>query len=180
MADIGCAVGAEDAHGRREDDVDGHNGEQSQNLRQDEVAGGVHAHDIKGVDLLGDTHGAYLRCNVRAYLSSEYKAHDATGELQKHDFAGGIAGHPAWHPRTLDVHLHLDADDGTDEERDEQHDADGVDAQLGHLLDVLLPEHAEALRHRERAAHQHEITPESRQPINNHTTNCFLTTNFTN
>ena len=138
MSHVGGGVGADDAHGRTEDDEEGHEGDQSHYLGQDEVAGGVDAHDVKGVDLLGDAHRTEFRGDVRPHLTGQYQAHDARGELQQHDFSGGVSRHPARHPGALDVQFHLDTDHGADEEGDEQYDADGVDAQLRHLLDVLF------------------------------------------
>ena len=52
-----------------------------------------------------------------------------------------------------------------DEERNEKHDADGVDTQLRHLLDVLLQEHTHALGTRKRAPHQHDVATEGGQPF---------------
>ena len=67
--------------------------------------------------------------------------------------------------RTLNVQLHLYADDRTDEERDEQDNADGVDAKLGHLRDVTLPEHTETLGTGERTPHEKQILAERNKPI---------------
>ena len=127
MADVGRAVGTDNTHGTGENDQQGHDGHHAENLGQNQVAGRVDTHDIQRVNLLCYTHSAYLRGNVRSYLAGEYQTHDAAGEFQQHDFTRCIAAHPTGHPRRLDVQLHLDADNGTDEERDKQHNADGVD-----------------------------------------------------
>lgn len=65
------------------------------------------------------------------------------------------------HPWALDVHLHLYADYGPDEEAYEQHYAYGVDAELRHFLYVAFGEHAHAFRNCERAPHKYEIAAES-------------------
>ena len=164
MPHVGRAVGTQDAHAAGEDDQEGHDGEHTGNLGQYEVACRVDAHDFQGVNLLRDAHGAQLGGNVRADFSGQDETHDAAGELEQHNLARGVTCHPAGHPRTLDVELHLDANHGTYEERDEQHDADGVDTQLGHLLDILFPEHAHPFGHRKRASHQDEVATEGGQP----------------
>ena len=116
MSEISGGVGTYNAHRRREDDEEGHDGDHPHDLRQDEVAGRVDTHDFQGIDLLGDAHRADLGSDIRAHLTSQNETHDGTGELEEHNLAGGIATHPTGHPRTLDVKLHLDADDRTDEE----------------------------------------------------------------
>ena len=158
------SVGAHDAQCTGEDNQQRHDGDHTHDFRQYQVARRVDTHDVQRVNLLRHAHGADLRGDVRAHLTGQYQTHDARRELQQHDFARGIAAHPAWHPGRLDVQLHLDADDGSDEKRDEQHDTNRVDAQLFHLLDVLFPKHAEAFRDAERAPHQYEKSAEHRQP----------------
>ena len=110
---------------------------------------------------LGDAHGAYLGCDVGADLAGEYQTHDAGRKLEQHDFTRHIARNPMGHPRALDVEFDLDANDGTDEEGDEQYDADGVDTELGHFLDVLLEEHTHPLGTGKCAPHEDKVTPES-------------------
>ena len=78
-----------------------------------EVAGRVDTHDLQGINLLGDAHRTDFRGDVRPHLSCQNQAHDGTGKLQEHDFTCGVAADPTRHPWTLDVKLHLDADDGT-------------------------------------------------------------------
>ena len=123
----GGGIGSNDTHGGTEDHQEGHDGDHAENLRQNEVIGGVHPHNVECIDLLGHTHGAQLRGDVRTHLASQYQAHDGRGKLQEHDFARGITSDELGHPWTLDVDLHLYADHGADEERDEQDDADGID-----------------------------------------------------
>ena len=60
MSDIGCTIGSYDTHTTGENNQDGHDGEQTENLWQDEIAGGVDAHNLQGINLLGDTHSTYL------------------------------------------------------------------------------------------------------------------------
>ena len=119
MADVGRSVGTEDACGGGENHEEWHDGEHAHDLRQYEVRGGVDAHDLQGIDLLRHAHRADLGGDVGAHLTGQDQTHDGAGELEQQDLSGGIAGNPTGHPRTLDVQLHLDADDGSDEERDE-------------------------------------------------------------
>ncbi len=156
-------IGTDDAQSGGEDDEERHDGHQAENLRQDEVGSRVDAHDVEGIDLLRHAHRAELRGNVRPDLTREDQTHDRRGELEEHDLTRHIARHPMRHPRTLDVDLHLNAYHGSDEETDEQHDADGVDTELRHLLDIAFGKHAQALWNGERAPHEHEIASESRQ-----------------
>ena len=127
MADVSRGVSAHRAEERREDDEEWHDGNQSQNLRKNQIARRVDTHDVEGINLLGYPHGAQFGGDVGTHLACKNQTHDAGRELQQHDFSGGIARNPSRHPRTLDVEFHLDADDGTDEERDKKHDADGID-----------------------------------------------------
>ena len=165
MADVSRGVSAHRAEERREDDEEWHDGNQSQNLRKNQIARRVDTHDVEGINLLGYPHGAQFGGDVGTHLAGKNQTHDAGRELQQHDFSGGIARNPSRHPRTLDVEFHLDADDGTDEERDKKHDADGIDTQLRHLLDILFQEHAHALRARESTPHQYEIFTEGGKPF---------------
>ena len=102
--------------------------EDAHNLRQYQITGGVDTHDLQGVNLLCHPHGANLRGDVRTNLSRQDQTHDRTGELQQHDLTGGVARDPAGHPWTLDVQLHLNTDDSTDEEGYQQYNTYGVDA----------------------------------------------------
>jgi hypothetical protein len=163
VTDVGRPVGAHDAHGRREDDEERHDRDESQYFRQDKIAGRVDAHDVERVYLLRHAHGSQFRGDVRPHLSRQYQTHDGTGKLQQHHLSRGIAGHPAGHPGTLDVHFHLNADDGADEERDEQDDGNGVHTQLRHLHHIALPEHAHPLWHAERPSHQKKVATEGRE-----------------
>ena len=61
------------------------------------------------------------------------------------------------HPWRGDVHLHLDAYYGSDEERYQQYDSDTVHAKRIHFLDVLFHEHSHAFGALESLAHQYEI-----------------------
>ena len=146
MADIRCGVGTHDTHCRGEDHEERHDADHTHDLRKDEVAGRVDAHDLESINLLGDAHRANLRGDVRSHLSSQDETHDRARELEEHDLTRGVARYPAGHPGALDIQLHLDADNGAYEERDEQDDANGVDTELRHFLDVLLEEHPHALR----------------------------------
>ena len=64
VPNIGGRIGSDNTHCRREDDQEWHDGEQTENLWQNEVAGRVDAHDVKGINLLCYPHGAELRCDV--------------------------------------------------------------------------------------------------------------------
>ena len=161
MPDIGCAISTHDAHRRRADYQGRHHRHQARYLGQDEKRGRVDAHNLKGVYLLGHTHGAQLRGDVGAHLAREDETHDGARKLEQHNLAGGIPRHPARHPGALDIHLHLYADYGADEEGDKQHDGYRVYAQLRHLLDIPLGKHAHPLGHAERAPHQDEVFAES-------------------
>lgn len=119
-------------------------GDHGRYFGQNQVAGRIDTHNLQGVNLLGDAHGAQLRGNVRAYLACQNEAHDGRRELQQQDFAGHVAHGPARHPRTFDVQFDLDGDDGADEERYQQHDADGVHAELLYFAEVLAEEHTHA------------------------------------
>ena len=150
-------IGAHDAGKDAQGDEHGHDGQHAQNLGQDKVARGVDTHDVEGVNLLRDAHGAQFRRDVRPDLSCQNQAHDARRKLQQHDFARRIAHHHPRHPRTLDVQLDLQTDDGTDEERDDEHQADAVVAQLEHLGDVLLVEHTPTVGLHEHPTHQLDV-----------------------
>ena len=76
VADVRRCIRAHDAHSRRKDDEERHNGHQPYNFRQDKIACRVHAHDVEGVNLLRNAHGSQLRSDVRTYLSGQDKAHD--------------------------------------------------------------------------------------------------------
>ena len=165
MADVRGGISTHDTHRRGEDHQEWHDGDQSYDLRQDEITGRVDAHDLQGVDLLGDTHRTDLGGDIGTYLTSQDQTHDGTGELEEHDLAGGVATYPTGHPRALDIEFHLDTDDRSDKERDEQDDADGIDAELSHLLHILLEEHAQTFRAREGASHQHHISTKGGQPF---------------
>ena len=154
-------ISPHDARCRREDYKQRHYRYQPQHLRQYEVARRVNAHNLQCVNLLRHAHGAKFRCDVRPHLAGKDETHDGTGELKQQYLARSITTHPPRHPRTLDVELHLYAYHSPDEKRNQEHYAYGVDAQLLHLLHILLPEHAETLGTRERATHQHQIPPES-------------------
>ena len=145
MGYICCSIGTHDTHRTGEDNQHGHNGQHAEYLGQYQIAGGVDSHDVEGVNLLGDAHGAYLRGYVRPHLACQDETHNRAGKLKQHDFTRRIARHPTWHPRRLDVQLHLNTNHRSDEERNEQHDTNGVDTQLRHLLYILLPKHAETL-----------------------------------
>ena len=149
MSDIRSAIRTDDTHSRTEDNQERHDGNQTENLWQNEIACRVDTHDVECIYLLGYSHGTQLGCDVGPHLSGENQTHDAGRELQQHNFTGGVARYPSRHPWTLDVELHLDADYCTDEERDEEDDADGIDTQLLHFLDILFEEHAHTLRTRE-------------------------------
>ena len=165
MADIGRGVGSHHAQRGREDHEEGHDRHQAEYLRQDEVVGRIDTHDLQGVDLLRDAHRAQLRGDIGPHLARQDQAHDGGRKLQEHDLARGIARHPMGHPRALDIDLHLDADDGSDEEGDEQDDANGVDAELRHLLDILLEKHPHTLGTREGTPHQNEVFAEGGEPL---------------
>jgi FKBP-type peptidyl-prolyl cis-trans isomerase (trigger factor) len=47
----------------------------SENFRQNEVTCRVHSHDIKGINLLGDTHCSQLRSDIRAHFACENQTH---------------------------------------------------------------------------------------------------------
>lgn len=130
MTNIGRAISTDNAHSRTENNKEWHDGDQSQYLGQDEIRRRIDAHDVERVDLLRDTHRSQFRGNVATHLSGQYQTHDRTGELEQHNLTRGIPRHPPRHPWALDIHLHLDADHGSDEERNQQHDADRVDAEL--------------------------------------------------
>ena len=119
-------VCADDAGSDAESDQKRNHGNQACNLGKDEEVGRVDSHDFEGINLLGYPHGANFGSDVRAYLAGQDETHDGRGELQQHDFAGGVSHNKSGHPRTFDVQLDLDGDDGSDEEGDEEHDADGV------------------------------------------------------
>ena len=59
------------------------------------------------------------------------------------------------------IHFHLNADDGTDEETDKQHDTYRVYTQLRHFLYISLQKHPETLGTRKGAPHQDKIIAES-------------------
>ena len=164
VADKGSGVGAHDAHRRGENHEERHDGHKAENLGQNQVVGRVHAHDVERVNLLGHAHRAKLRGDVAAHLARENQTHDGAGELQEHDLTRGVARGPTGHPRTLDVHLHLDADDGANEKRDEQHNANGVDTQLGHLLDIAFQKHPQTVGPLEGATHQNQIAAKRVEP----------------
>ena len=149
MSDIRSSIRSDDTHSRAEDNQERHDGNQTENLWQNQIACRVDTHDVECVNLLGYSHGAQLRSDVGPHLSGENQTHDAGRELEEHNLAGGVARYPSGHPWTLDVELHLDTDYRTDEERDEEDDTDGIDTQLLHFLDILFEEHAHSLRSRE-------------------------------
>ena len=60
VSDVCRGVCADDTRSRREDDKKRHDGDQAKHLWQDEIAGGVDAHDFQGVDLLCHAHGTQL------------------------------------------------------------------------------------------------------------------------
>ena len=153
---ISCDNTAEGAESHEER----HDGDKTENLREDEEGGGVDTHDFEGVNLLGGAHRTQFRSNVRAHLSRKDETHDARRELQEHDFTGDVSRDPVGHPGTLDIELNLYTDDGSDKEGDEEDDADGVDTELRHFLDVLFEEHAHSLRTGEGAPHEHEVATE--------------------
>ena len=151
------AEGAYDACKDAENHQDGDHCHHGRYLGEDEEVGGVDAHDFQRVYLLRHAHRAQLRGDVGAHLACQDKTHDGRGELQQHDFARHVAHRPTGHPRALDVQLDLYGDDRADEKRYQQHDADGIDAQLGHLRAVLPEEHVHPFGPRESAPHQHDI-----------------------
>ena len=157
VAEPAGAEGADDAREDAEHHQDGDHRHHGRNLGQDEEVGRVDAHDFQGVYLLRHAHRAQLGGDVGAYLARQDEAHDGRGELQQHDFPRHVAHRPARHPRALDVQLDLYRDDRADEERYQQHDADGVHAQLGHLRAVLAEEHVHPFGPCEGAPHQHDV-----------------------
>ena len=58
VADVCGAVCAHNADGRTKDNQEGHHCDEPQNLGQNEIVGRVHAHDVQGINLLGDAHRA--------------------------------------------------------------------------------------------------------------------------
>ena len=70
-ANICRSIGADDTHARTEDNQEWHDGNQTENFRQNEVTCRVHSHDIKGINLLGDTHCSQLRSDIRAHFTCE-------------------------------------------------------------------------------------------------------------
>ncbi len=162
-AEQGGGIGANDACRHTQRDEDGHDGHEARNLGQDEEVGRIDAHDVEGVNLLGDAHRADFGSDVGADLASQDEAHDARRELEEHDFAGGVAHHHAGHPGALDVQFDLEADDGSDEERDDEHDAYRIVAQLIHFSHILTEEHPPSVGLRKHSAHQQNITAQMGQ-----------------
>ena len=124
---VGRAIGPDDTHGRREDDQERHDRYQAENFGKNQVVRRVYPHDFKSINLLGYAHRSQFRGNVGSHLPGQDKTHDGTGKLKKHDLPRRVSGHPAWHPWTFDVYLHLDADHSPNEERNQEHDRDGID-----------------------------------------------------
>ncbi len=127
-------------------------------LRQDEVRGGVDAHDLQRVDLLGDAHGADLGGDGRSHLAGQNERHDRRGELQDHGFARGVADQVLRNEGRLQVDGHLQGDDRADEDRDDGCEADGVHAEGIGLVDDAAAVDGHLLRTGEDLAHQQEIT----------------------
>ena len=158
-------VCSKDAGGRTEYDEERHDCYEAKHFGQYEETGRVDSHNVKSVNLLGNAHGSDFRGNVRPYFSCKYEAHDGRRELEQHDFACGVARNPAWHPWALNVELHLYAYYSSDEKRDEQDDANGVDAKLRHLFDILLEEHSHALRALKGTTHEHQVSSQCIKPF---------------
>ena len=100
MTDVSRGVGTHDTHRRTEYHQKWHDGDETQNLWQNQVAGWVHAHDIKGVDLLCHPSS----CPVPKQCSSppSQKVSDTWWTMKtQHDFTCGVTSNPARHPRTL-------------------------------------------------------------------------------
>ena len=60
VADVSRSVGTYDAHGRGENNEEGHEGHQSHDFWQNEIVGRIDTHDVERIDLLGNTHRAQL------------------------------------------------------------------------------------------------------------------------
>ena len=71
MSYISRAVSTNDTCGRREDDQERHDGEQTDDFGQNQIAGRIDAHNLESVDLLGNTHGAQLWGDVGTHFSCQ-------------------------------------------------------------------------------------------------------------
>ena len=80
--DISRGVGAADATRRGEDDEEGHHRDKTAHLRQNDVSGGIDAHNFKGVELLCHAHRADFGGDVGAHLTRQDETHNAGGEFQ--------------------------------------------------------------------------------------------------
>ena len=102
-----------------------------------ELAAGVGAHGAHGVDLFGDEHGAQFRgdaggaaagdenaCERGAEFTDERDGHDVTGE-------GGLA-------ETRELRAGLQHHDRADKKSGQQHDGQGADADVVHLIEGVL------------------------------------------
>ena len=148
---------AEDADQDREDRQKRKEDHRGDDLRQDEVRRRVDAHDLEGVDLLGDAHGADLGGDARPDLSGEDQRHDGRRELQDHRLARGVADERAGDERRVEVDAHLQGDDRADEGRDEGRQADRVDAEGLHLVDDAAAVDRGLLRTGKDLSHQDEV-----------------------
>ncbi len=105
MPNIRRSVGTDDTHARAKSNQEWHDGNQTENFRQNEVTCRVHSHDIKGINLLGYSHRTQLGSDIGTHFTCENETHDTGRELQEHDFSGGITRNPSRHPWTLDVQV---------------------------------------------------------------------------
>ena len=153
----GRGVCSDKAEDYAEDYQHGNHADEAQNLGQDYETGGVDAHYLQCVYLLGHSHGAYLRGNVGSHLAGQDEAHDAGGELQKHDFSGGVSSGECRHPWGCDVQFYLDAYHGTYEEGYQQDDADAVYSKGSHFLDILFEEHSPSFGQGHNPSHQAKV-----------------------
>ena len=86
-----------------------------------------------------------IKGDVRPHLARKNKTHDRRRKLEQHDLSCYIARDKLGHPRAGNVQLDLNTNYRTDEKRDKQHYADGVNTQGRHFLQVLLHEHSHTL-----------------------------------
>ena len=124
---------------------------------QDEVGGGIDAHDFEGVDLLGDAHTADFCRDAGSEVAHQQQTDNRRAEFHHNGRPGYETHGPMRNPAAFDLHGGLRGDNaahGDGYDADNQH---GTNAHGIHFIDKFFKKNAPLLRAGEGLAQEDEI-----------------------
>ena len=139
--DVAADEGKEDGN----NDEHRNDKERRNDLRENEVGGGIDAHNFQGVNLFRYSHTADFRGDARTEVTDQQQGDDGRTQFHHHGGADGEAEGPFRNPRALDLQGRLRGDDTAHTDRHDADNQQGADPHRIHLV-YQLPEKLRGFR----------------------------------